>query len=116
MTFRELLLKHAPDDWDTQISSVKLEECSATGNPIRVIVLSADIRASTLLMKESMDFRQFAFAFSNLFTIAAEVLRAQRGWFDKFTGDGFLAYWVVDERHEADYAGEVRATERDHDI
>ena len=57
-------------------------------------VVSGDIRKSSLILKESRDKAKFADAIAG-FTVAARGATALfNGWFDKFTGDGFLAYWL----------------------
>ncbi|MEK6372694.1 MAG: hypothetical protein AABO58_08355 [Acidobacteriota bacterium] len=74
--------------------------------------MTGDIRSSTFIMKESIDFRQFATLVNVLVATVSKNLRRYRGWFDKFTGDGFLAYWVLGDRHETDYLAEVVSMSR----
>ncbi|MEX1100958.1 MAG: hypothetical protein WD739_12045 [Actinomycetota bacterium] len=57
--------------------------------------MAADIRSSTMLMKEAIRFEKFAFIMDKFVTAVRRGIRAPGGWFDKFTGDGFLAYWIV---------------------
>ncbi|MEX0755771.1 MAG: hypothetical protein WD556_11755 [Actinomycetota bacterium] len=60
-----------------------------------MFVMAADIRSSTMLMKEAVRFEKFAFIMDKFVTAVRRGIRAPGGWFDKFTGDGFLAYWIV---------------------
>ena len=46
-------------------------------------------------MKEAIRFERFAFIMDKFVTAVRRGIRAPGGWFDKFTGDGFLAYWIV---------------------
>jgi class 3 adenylate cyclase len=59
----------------------------------RHVVLSADIRKSTFLMKESTNLSRFAQIMTEFINYSRGVVAAHGGWFDKFMGDGFLAYW-----------------------
>jgi class 3 adenylate cyclase len=64
-----------------------------------MIVLAADIRRSTFLMKEAVSLRRHASTLTALVDAAAAAIRhAGGGWFDKFTGDGFLAFWLYANR------------------
>ncbi len=110
MSMEDLANRHGPTDWQSELSLLRLETGVATGESVRMIVLNADIGSSTVIMREAIDFRQFGFALSTLFTVVSEHVRLHRGWFDKSTGDGFLAYWIVDNRHESDYTADVSNT------
>lgn len=96
----KLLRNHAPKDWEQLIGQSRVERLIDRGEPVEMIVLSADIRRSTRLMRETVDFKRFADIISGFVTSAARFIRWGNGWFDKFTGDGLLAYWIV-ERPEA---------------
>ncbi len=66
------------------------------GKPHLLVVLAADIRKSAFAMKEAADPLAFAHTVSEFVDFAEEIVWDSRGWFDKFTGDGFLAYWPVE--------------------
>jgi len=69
-----------------------------------MFVLALDIRRSTFLMKEAVDFDEYAGTLNGFIDSARQAIRdLYRGWFDKFTGDGFLCYWVVEEAEHDDY-------------
>jgi class 3 adenylate cyclase len=91
-----LIDKHAPDNWAETVPLSRVQELIRDAVPIQMVVLCADIRRSTLLMKEATDPRHFAAEISGFVNDAKRGIQAHGGWFDKFTGDGFLAYWVCD--------------------
>jgi len=101
---------HAPADFTRELPQERVAKIITSGNAIEMIVLCADIRSSTLLMREAVDFKLFASIIGRFVTSVRDVIRDRRGWFDKFTGDGFLAYWIVDNRHYDEYFAEVLAT------
>lgn len=63
--------------------------------PGDLIVIAADIRKSTALMRESVSFKEFAKVMGEFVSESRRIITEHDGWFDKFTGDGFLAYWIV---------------------
>jgi class 3 adenylate cyclase len=110
MEFREenlldYLAKHAPYGWEKEKTKYiqLLKEYLDHEKPLRMIVLSADIRKSTFLMQESVSFRKFAQLMGRFINRTATLIESSGGWFDKFTGDGFLAYWLNPEE-KIDYA------------
>lgn len=64
------------------------------GEPIRAIVMAADIRESTTLLSQEPTPSDFAAWLSPMMKAARTTVEASGGFFDKFTGDGFLAYWI----------------------
>lgn len=101
----EYLSKHAPIGWEKEKSKYLhlLNEYLDHEKPLRMIVLSADIRKSTFLMQESVSFRKFAQLMGRFIDRTATLIQGSGGWFDKFTGDGFLAYWLQPDENP-DYA------------
>ena len=112
---RNLVVRHAPDDWEATVDVGQLYKAIDAGVAIQMVVLAADIRSSTLLMKEAIDFQAFAKAITDYVDFFHSIIcHNTNGWFDKFTGDGFLAYWIVDKhsaaeclKHAVDAAFEV---------
>jgi len=114
-----LLAGHAPADWEARFRTQELLDAIIDGEPIQMFVMAADIRSSTLLMKEAVRFERFASTMDKFVTAVRRGIGRSGGWFDKFTGDGFLAYWIVqsgsdDEYHEqfVQAAGNITHTAR----
>jgi class 3 adenylate cyclase len=78
------------------------------GEPVNAVVMAADIRESTTLLRGAPTLRDFAVAVREMIDAAAELVRGEDGFFDKFLGDGFLAYWV-----SSDYGQEMLELEGD---
>jgi class 3 adenylate cyclase len=99
----DLLKAHAPPDWEQRFRTDELLDAIIDGEPIQMFVMAADIRESTTLMKEAIRFERFAFTMDKFVTAVRRGIGAPGGWFDKFTGDGFLAYWIVQTAPEDAY-------------
>ncbi|MDQ4108010.1 MAG: hypothetical protein M3138_04270 [Actinomycetota bacterium] len=98
-----LLEKHAPPDWEQRFRKDELLDAIIDGDPIQMFVMAADIRESTMLMKEAVRFELFARTMDKFVSAVRRGIGAPGGWFDKFTGDGFLAYWIVQAAPEEEY-------------
>ena len=98
-----LLEKHAPPDWEQRFRKDGLLDAIIDGEPIQMFVMAADIRESTMLMKEAVRFELFARTMDKFVSAVRRGIGAPGGWFDKFTGDGFLAYWIVQSAPEEEY-------------
>ena len=98
-----LLEAHAPPDWEKRFRRDDLLDAIIDGEPLQMFVMAADIRESTMLMKEAVRFERFAFIMDKFVTAVRRGIGSPGGWFDKFTGDGFLAYWVVQTAPEDEY-------------
>lgn len=99
----DLLEAHAPPDWEKRFRRDDLLDAIIDGEPLQMFVMAADIRESTMLMKEAVRFERFAFIMDKFVTAVRRGIGSPGGWFDKFTGDGFLAYWVVQTAPEDEY-------------
>jgi class 3 adenylate cyclase len=93
--FVGLIQAHAPPDWRNRFESDRLLAAIAGNEPIQMFVMAADIRGSTMLMKEAIHLERFASVMDKFVTTVRQGIGHYGGWFDKFTGDGFLAYWIV---------------------
>jgi class 3 adenylate cyclase len=102
-TAERLLTPHAPPDWETRFRKDELLDSVIDGEPIQMFVMAADIRESTALMKEAIRFGQFASVMDRFVSSVRLGIRRSGGWFDKFTGDGFLAYWIVQSASPDEY-------------
>ena len=99
----ELLEAHAPADWEQRFDKDQLLDSVIEGEPIQMFVMAADIRESTMLMKEAVKFEQFAYIMDKFVSSVRQGITKSGGWFDKFTGDGFLAYWIVQTASKEEY-------------
>jgi class 3 adenylate cyclase len=98
-----LLQPHAPPDWEQRFRTAELLDAVIDGAAIQMFVMAADIRESTTLMKESIRFERFAAVMDRFVSSVRSGIRRSGGWFDKFTGDGFLAYWIVQPAPSTEY-------------
>lgn len=73
----------------------KLSESALQGR--RTISLSLDLRKSTFLMKEAKDRKFHADWLEALVDILRLIAHSNLAIFDKFTGDGVIAHFLVDE-------------------
>jgi class 3 adenylate cyclase len=99
----ELLQRHAPPDWEQRFRTDELLDAIIDTSPLQMFVMAADIRESTMLMKEAVRFEDFARVMDKFVSAVRRGIGTPGGWFDKFTGDGFLAYWVVQSEPRAEY-------------
>ena len=99
----ELLTNHAPPDWDERFARDELLDAIVDTTPLQMFVMAADIRESTLLMKEAVRFEQFAKIMDKFVSAVRSGIGTPGGWFDRFTGDGFLAYWIVPTTPREEY-------------
>ncbi|MGD0256150.1 MAG: hypothetical protein ABSB99_11525 [Acidimicrobiales bacterium] len=90
----ELLDRHGPTPIDYQQKEA-VSKALQNGASIDAIVIAGDIRRSTSLMKEAVSFQVYAQIINRFVTAIQIATRSCGGWFDKFTGDGFLAFWVT---------------------
>jgi class 3 adenylate cyclase len=86
---------HAPDRWQKIVSPIELERLLSTGDHVGIHVLVGDIRKSTFLMKESVSLKRFALITRDFMKAVRDTAGKNEGWFDKFTGDGFIIYWII---------------------
>lgn len=90
---------HAPRDrFDPTrtVVSTSIRDSIHNNSAVEAIVLSADIRRSASILKESIDIPQYANVLDDFVGEFRTVLSYHGGWFDKFTGDGFICYWLVE--------------------
>jgi class 3 adenylate cyclase len=93
---------HAPPGWAKSHEAKRFSRAIQKSSPIQLLVLATDIRQSTQVMREAVDAYQFASVMGRFVQDARKVVWDAKGVFDKFTGDGFLAYWSFT-------AGQMRA-------
>src|SRR5208282_1825509 len=93
--FDSIVLRQGPAGAREQLSGPAIQELLTMGSTaVEAIVVVGDLRMSTLVLKEAVEPSIFA-RFIVGFTEAVRGLaNASGGWFDKFTGDGFVAFWI----------------------
>jgi class 3 adenylate cyclase len=93
--FDAIAMRQGPADAREQLSPEAIEELLQMGSTaVDAIVVVGDLRMSSLVLKEAIQPSVFA-RFIVGFTEAVHGLaNASGGWFDKFTGDGFVAFWI----------------------
>ena len=92
---------HAPVEWQKIIPPQELQRLVESGDQVGIHVLIGDIRKSTFLMKESISSKRFALITRDFMKAVKDAASKNEGWFDKFTGDGFIIYWIYgDNRNQ----------------
>lgn len=99
---------HAPPDWENTISREELARLLSGGDQIGIHVVIGDIRGSTHLMREAISSREYAKITTAFTERMRKLAQENSGWFDKFTGDGFVVYWLYRSRPSA-FLSEVMA-------
>lgn len=113
LEFRKLAENHAPKAWlektreEEGLKSCPLIDAVVHRRSVDTIVLCVDIRSSTILMREALDHHRFADILTSFIGAAKNYIQNLGGWFDKFTGDGFLAYWPTDSEQIQKHAKSV---------
>jgi class 3 adenylate cyclase len=92
-----MISHHAPPAWEERFNrNGRLADLIQEDREFMLMVLVADVRNSTLLQKEAVNFSIHAAILTRFVETAADTIRViGGGWFDKFMGDGFLAYWIL---------------------
>ena len=89
---------HGPKGWRELYNVDDLVEHIMASESLYMFVLALDIHRSTFLMKEAVEFGYFATILDGFVGSARRAIREMYGgWFDKFTGDGFLAFWILED-------------------
>lgn len=98
---QSVLARHAPKGSVVELSAEALRALAHEGSvPVRAVVVVGDLRMSGLLLRESVSPSLYA-RFLVGFTEAVRGLAADLGaWFDKFTGDGFVVFWICRDDEE----------------
>lgn len=104
--FDSMLARHGPAEARSHLDEGSLERLARTGSTaVNAAVVVGDLRMSGLLLREAVSPSLYA-RFIIGFTEAVRTLTTDSaGWFDKFTGDGFIAFWL--DREESPLAPRV---------
>ncbi|MDG7009009.1 MAG: hypothetical protein JRN06_12425 [Nitrososphaerota archaeon] len=90
---------HAPIDWEKTISREELTRLIGAGDQTGIHVVIGDIRGSTHLMREAISSRAYATITTSFTEKMRRLALENHAWFDKFTGDGFVVYWIYGSNH-----------------
>ena len=82
---------------DLEAANSLSEKLRESGNQSIAFVLAVDIRSSARHMLFVEDFEEYAKDLSGFINYFRAVVNRWGGWFDKFTGDGAIAFWLGDE-------------------
>ncbi len=90
----EALTAHAPDGGASLSSEAIADLAANRSTPVEATVIVGDLRLSTFLLKESVQPAVFARFLVGFTEATRGLVQARAGWFDKFTGDGFIVFWI----------------------
>lgn len=91
----KVLGRHGPKDARDQIGSEGLSHlASASATSVTVAVVVGDLRMSGLLIREAGSLSLFARYVAGFPEAVGSLANEFDGWFDKFPGDGFVAFWI----------------------
>jgi len=96
-----VLARHPPERVHSGLGEDARRELVSTGAAsVQAVAVVGDLRLSGFVLREAVAPALFA-RFIVAFTEAVRSLSSDNdGWFDKFTGDGFLAFWLYpDDQH-----------------
>jgi len=93
--FDAIVTRQGPSGARDQLPVEAIQELISLGSTaVEAIVVVGDLRMSSLVLKEAIQPSIFA-RFIVGFTEAVRGLANESGgWFDKFTGDGFVTFWI----------------------
>ncbi len=88
--------RHAPAGARELLGDSAVEELlTHRSTTVQASVVVGDLRLSTLLLRESVQTPLFARFLVGFTEAVRSLANGNGGWFDKFTGDGFIAYWIT---------------------
>jgi class 3 adenylate cyclase len=91
-----VLSRHGPPGARNQLSETAVEDLLTNrSTSVEASVVVGDLRLSTIVLRESVQTTLFARFIIGFTEAVRSLANASGGWFDKFTGDGFIAYWIT---------------------
>jgi class 3 adenylate cyclase len=91
-----VLSRHAPPGGRGQLGEPAVKQLlMERSTSVEASVVVGDLRLSTLVLRESVQTTLFARFIVGFTEAVRSLANANGGWFDKFTGDGFIAYWIT---------------------
>ncbi|HLM70594.1 MAG TPA: hypothetical protein VK423_04360 [Thermoplasmata archaeon] len=90
-----LLSRHGPASAERQLGADSHRRLLHEGStPVDATVVVGDLRLSGLILREAIQPSLFARFMIGFTEAIAGLTRENDGWFDRFTGDGFISYWI----------------------
>ncbi len=90
-----LLARHGPEDARGHLSPQAVQDLLTSGSSeVMATVVVGDLRMSALVLKEAVQPALFARFIIGFTESVQSLANSEGGWFDKFTGDGFIAFWI----------------------
>jgi class 3 adenylate cyclase len=91
-----VLSRHGPADARLTLGEDAVEELLTNrSTSVEASVVVGDLRMSTIVLREAVQTTTFARFIVGFTEAVRSLANASGGWFDKFTGDGFIAYWLT---------------------
>jgi class 3 adenylate cyclase len=91
-----VLGRHGPSGARAQLGNSAVEDLITNrSTSVEASVVVGDLRLSTIVLRESVQTTLFARFIVGFTEAVRSLANASGGWFDKFTGDGFIAYWIT---------------------
>jgi class 3 adenylate cyclase len=91
-----ILARHGPPGARALLGDEAIEELVTNrSTPVEASVVVGDLRLSTIVLREAVQTTLFARFIVGFTEAVRSLANASGGWFDKFTGDGFIAYWLT---------------------
>jgi class 3 adenylate cyclase len=90
-----VLARHGPLEARAQLGEEAMEHLRSEGStPIEADVVVGDLRMSAIVLREAVKTSLYARFIIGFTEAVRSLANGSGGWFDKFTGDGFVAYWI----------------------
>jgi class 3 adenylate cyclase len=91
-----ILGRHGPPDARQALGDTAVEDLLTNrSTSVEASVIVGDLRMSGIILREAVQTAKFARFIVGFTEAVRSLANASGGWFDKFTGDGFIAYWLT---------------------
>jgi class 3 adenylate cyclase len=91
-----VLARHGPPGARATLGEDAVEDLLTNrSTSVEASVVVGDLRMSTIILREAVQTTVFARFIVGFTEAVRSLANASGGWFDKFTGDGFIAYWLT---------------------
>jgi len=97
----ESFARQGPPDAKNQVAPDGLRSLLEEGSTsVKAAVVVGDLRMSGLLIREAVSAPLFARYIIGFTEAVRGLATSFEGWFDKFTGDGFITFWLYQDEDE----------------